>query len=323
MRGSAVTPPLPALATSIVLFQPNLDHLRRTLNSLREALEMARGARAIDLAAVILVDNGTRDEATLDALVAMAYTDAMARHRHDQGSGRRRVQGAATTWPFSARVASTTWCSIPMSSSIGRPSGGGPVPRVVPDHGMVTPHVENDAGGRGFSASDIRRAGARTSRIRARKARSVPSGNCSTVTRCGICRSRRSPPAFRSQAAASCSRAPRAGSRLGGFSPPTSSISKTSTCVCDSAGSGDIAYVPPVRIVHSGGMRRGKAGPTGGSSSAPRSLLQSPRLEALVTRPLPRSVLVTGATGFVGGHRVARSRSAGFRCEPWCGGRCR
>jgi len=61
--------PLPSLSTSIVVFQPDLELLHATLTSLRGALEASRSARVVDSVRVILVDNGTRDEAALDSLM--------------------------------------------------------------------------------------------------------------------------------------------------------------------------------------------------------------------------------------------------------------
>jgi GT2 family glycosyltransferase len=139
------------LSTSIVAFQPKLDELRSTLTSLRRALETAHRARALDAGAVVVVDSGTRDEAALDALVATSFAglpwvDAFVIRGHGNvGYGRAHNHAIERT--------SGAYHLVLNPDVVLEPSAILEAIRYLdahPEIGLLTPHVVNNAGGREF-----------------------------------------------------------------------------------------------------------------------------------------------------------------------------
>jgi GT2 family glycosyltransferase len=151
VSGPGETPPLPSLSTSIVIFQPNFDVLRTTLHSLRAALEAARALHLIDRAAVTLVDNGTADPAALDALVAEAFEGTSW-----LGAVTIRGQGNVGygVGHDLAIARSTAEYHLVLNPDVvlDRAAVGEAIKylKSSPTTGMVTPHVENDAGDREY-----------------------------------------------------------------------------------------------------------------------------------------------------------------------------
>ena len=66
------------LSVSLVVFQPDLEALRGTVASLRQAVGRARDRNALDSAAVWLVDNGSSREDEVDRVVSDALEPAAA-----------------------------------------------------------------------------------------------------------------------------------------------------------------------------------------------------------------------------------------------------
>ena len=151
MSGPAASPPLPDLSTSIVAFQSSFSLLQRTLRSLRESLEAAREAGVIDRATVVLVDNGTPDETALDSLLTatvggLPWLHALVIRGHGNvgyGSGHdigmQRSAGAyhlVLNPDVVLERSAITEAVRYLAAS--------------PGTGMVTPHVVNEGGGREF-----------------------------------------------------------------------------------------------------------------------------------------------------------------------------
>lgn len=141
----------PTLSISIVVFQPNLALLHSALRSLREALEVAHAAGAIESAGVILVDNGTPDEATLDTLVQTGLEGTQwIKTQVSRGHGN---VGYGRGHNLAIERATGDYHLVVNPDVVLEPSAVLEAVRYLEAHpatGMITPHVANEAGEREF-----------------------------------------------------------------------------------------------------------------------------------------------------------------------------
>lgn len=151
MSGRAHSPLLPSLSTSIVVFQPDLELLQATLTSLRDALEASRSARLVDSVRVVLVDNGTRDEVALDGLMARLSEGAtwldtqVIRGQGNVGYGAGHDLGIRHSTGAYHLVLNPD-VVLDRSAIIEAVR----YLEAEPTIGLITPHVVNEAGGREF-----------------------------------------------------------------------------------------------------------------------------------------------------------------------------
>lgn len=151
MTGRELSRPAAALSTSIVVFRPNLDVLGATLGSLRSALDRARNEGAIATVTFVLVDNGSPDEAALDALVADTFgTGAGIRTVLVRGHGN---VGYGRGHDLAFARAEAMYHLVLNPDVTLDPSAITEAVRYLethPETGLITPHVVNETGGREF-----------------------------------------------------------------------------------------------------------------------------------------------------------------------------
>jgi len=249
----------PALSASIVVFHPDLDLLRSTLLALAAAIRQARGVGALSTAAVILVDNGSEDEAAVDALVQESLADAepvdriTLRGHGNIGYGRGHnlaVERSAADYHLVLNP-DVVMAPSALAEGLGYLEGRRGI-------GLLTPHVVNDRGGReflckrypsvgvlalrGFAPVWLRRPFRR--RLDRYEMRDLPEHESAEgipiATGCFMLVRR---PALRA---------------VGGFSPDYFLYFEDFDLSLRLHGVADIAYVPAVRITHSGGHAAAK-----------------------------------------------------------------
>jgi GT2 family glycosyltransferase len=141
----------PVLSASIVVFHPDLDLLRSTLRALAAAIRQARETGALSTASVLLVDNGSQDEAVVDALLQDSLNDAAPvdtitlRGHGNVGYGRGHdlaIERSAADYHL---VLNPDVVMAPSALAEGLD-----YLERRPDIGLLTPHVVNDRGGREF-----------------------------------------------------------------------------------------------------------------------------------------------------------------------------
>jgi GT2 family glycosyltransferase len=244
----------PTLSISIVVFQPDLALLHATLAALAGALQEARRAGALEAATVLLVDNGSPDAAALDSLFADALRGAgpldavILRGHGNVGYGRGHdlaIERAAGDY----HLVLNPDVAIERSALVE-------ALRYLEAHpavGMLTPHVVNEQGGReylckrypsvlvlalrGFAPGWLRRPFRRLlDRYEMRDlpehevALGIPtSSGCFMLARRSVLQS------------------------IGGFSPDYFLYFEDFDLSLRLRRLSDIAYVPEVRITHSGG----------------------------------------------------------------------
>lgn len=254
MSGGAGPPAGPMLSVSIVVFRSDLSLVRATLESLRAALAAARAAGAIGSAEIILVDNGTPDEAALDALLhRSAQREPWLTTRRLRGHGN---VGYGRGHNLALEHAAGSYHLVLNPDVRLDPGAVLEAVRYLeahPDAGMVTPHVVNEAGAReylckrepsvlvlalrGFAPNWLRRPFSRLlDRYEMRdlpeheEATGVPiASGCFMLARRSLLRA------------------------LGGFSPEYFLYFEDFDLSLRLGRLAGIAYVPAVRIVHHGG----------------------------------------------------------------------
>jgi GT2 family glycosyltransferase len=244
----------PTLSTSIVVFQPDLALLKSTLVALAGALEEARHAGALASGTVLLVDNGSPDPEALDALFADAFTGAgpvdpvVLRGQGNVGYGRGHdlaIERAAGDYHLvlNPDVAMERSALVEALRYL----------EAHPTVGMLTPHVANEQGGReylckrypsvlvlalrGFAPGWLRRPFRR--QLDRYEMRDLPeheatqgiplSSGCFMLARRSVLQS------------------------IGGFSPDYFLYFEDFDLSLRLRRLSDLAYVPDVRITHSGG----------------------------------------------------------------------
>jgi GT2 family glycosyltransferase len=252
-------PAAPALSISIVVYRPEPETLRSTLHSLPLALEHARSAGVIGEATVVVVDNGSVDEPSLDALVAetLGRSDwlgwSLMRGQGNVGYGRGHnlaIERAAA--PYHLVLNPDVVLDPPAIAEAVRYLEG------HAECGLVTPRVVNGAGDReylckrypsvlvlalrGFAPAWLRRPFRH--RLEWYEMRDLPGAALTT----GI------------PIATGCFMLVRGDMlrRLGGFSPDFFLYFEDFDLSLRLRRLADIAYVPQVRIVHVGGYASAK-----------------------------------------------------------------
>jgi GT2 family glycosyltransferase len=247
-------PPGPALSVSIVVFQSDLGLLRSTLASLRAALELARNRSAIGSALLVLVDNGTADEAALDALMAtMAEGPCWLEARLLRGHGNIGYGRGHNLAIAQGAGAYHLVLNPDVELDPGAILEAVRYLEAQPETGMITPHVSNEAGSReflckrepsvlvlglrGFAPGWLRRPFRRL--LDRYEMRDLPEhaivGGIPIASGCFMFARRRVLEA------------------LGGFSPEYFLYFEDFDLSLRFRRLADIAYVPQVRIVHRGG----------------------------------------------------------------------
>ena len=251
--------PQRALSVSIVVFHSDLAALRATLDSLRQALEQARVAGIIDRARVDLVDNGSPDQAALDAAVVESLGGApwlapVLRRGHGNigyGAGHNLAIREATG-AYHLVLNPDVMLDAPALLRAIR------FLDAHPGVGLVTPQVHNGQGGReylckrhpgililalrGFAPAWLRRPFRR--RLDRYEMRDLRGDEVAT----GI------------PIASGCFMFARRDllQRLGGFSPDYFLYFEDFDLSLRLGRVADIAYVPQVQIVHAGGYAAAK-----------------------------------------------------------------
>jgi GT2 family glycosyltransferase len=248
-----------ALSVSIVLFRPDLNVLRSTLRSLRDALEEAREAHVIDSARIDIVDNGSVDEPAIDVLVEQSLGGApwlaiaVRRGHGNVGYGRGH--------DIAIREARGSYHLVLNPDVVLKSGAITEAARFLEAHprvGLVTPQVHNGQGGReylckrhpgilvlalrGFGPSWLRRPFRR--QLDRYEMRDLPADQVAT----GI------------PIASGCFMFARREllQRLGGFSSEYFLYFEDFDLSLRLRRLADIAYVPRVQIVHMGGYAAGK-----------------------------------------------------------------
>ena len=141
----------PSLSVSIVVYHPDQDRLGSTLASLRSALGVAHAARSLAGATLTIIDNGTEDEAALDALIAHACGEPpWLRTRVLRGQGNI---GYGRAHNLALGRASETYHLVLNPDVVLEDRALLEAIRYLeahPDVGMLTPYVENERGEREF-----------------------------------------------------------------------------------------------------------------------------------------------------------------------------
>jgi GT2 family glycosyltransferase len=251
----------PALSASIVVFHPDLDLLRSTLLGFAAAIREARAVGALSATSIMLVDNGSQDEAAVDALVQESLTGAepvdriILRGHGNVGYGRGHnlaIERSAADYHL---VLNPDVVMAP--SALAEGLGYLESRRGI---GLLTPHVVNDRGGRellckrypsvgvlalrGFAPAWLRRPFRR--RLDRYEMRDLPEHEIAEdvpiATGCFMLARRAALQA------------------VGGFSPDYFLYFEDFDLSLRLHGVADIAYVPAVRITHSGGNAARKGG---------------------------------------------------------------
>jgi GT2 family glycosyltransferase len=246
--------PPSTLSVSIVVFRPDLALLQSTLHSLAVALRRAQTDCALGAATVMLIDNGSPDPGAVDALLATSFpgsesiTREILRGHGNVGYGRGH--------DLAIERSTSDYHLVLNPDVVLEPSAVAEALRYLDGHptvGLLTPHVINDQGEReflckrypsmlvlalrGFAPAWLRRSFRR--RLDSYEMRDLPEHEVAVgvpiATGCFMLARRA---ALQS---------------LGGFAPEYFLYFEDFDLSQRFHAVADIAYVPAVRITHSGG----------------------------------------------------------------------
>jgi GT2 family glycosyltransferase len=249
------------LSVSLVVYHQDLPVLRDTLVSLRVALERARGEKLLDEAVLDLVDNGTPDEAVLDEVVRQeTAANSWIRFRFIRGQGN---VGYGRGHNMAILSSDATYHLVLNPDIVVTPDAIGEAIRFLednPDVGLVAPDVHDPAGARqylckrypsvfvlflrGFAPAPLRRlfrsymeAYELRSVIGERVVKGIPmASGCFMFARLAVLRA------------------------VGGFSPDYFLYFEDFDLSLRFGRRSSLAFVPTVRVTHSGGNTAGKGG---------------------------------------------------------------
>lgn len=250
----------PEFSVSVVVYRANLEELSATLLSLRAAAERARSAGLIERVGLWIVDNGENDVAALDDLLAQVTRPPADWLRVELLRGHGNV-GYGRGHNLAIQRSGASYHLVLNPDVVVAPDALANGLQYLANHpriGMVAPYVQGGDGERqylckrypsilvlalrGFAPAWLRAAF--RSRLERYEMRDLPeSGPVAPIPIASGC-------------FMLCRRAPLAA--IGGFSPEYFLYFEDFDLSLRFAGQAEIAYVPAVRITHTGGNAAGK-----------------------------------------------------------------